>query len=242
MPAVSPGTTGLVSWWSLDEASGTRSDSHGSNHLSPVATPGNATGKVGSGVDLESSSNQYLTIAAAAQTGLGSAGSFSFGAWYKKESSGASYFIASKRDAGAAEFTITTDGSTNSGCFFYTAPGFSPLTVTSVFSPATWVFVVVGYNSATGRSCVSVNGAAPTTAARTYGGLATAPFNIGYDLSGGLPTFDGVIDEAFYYTRWLSDDELSWLYNSGSGRAYSSLSASAKGLPIIAHYHRQVWG
>lgn len=241
MPAVSPGTTGLVSWWSLNEASGDRADSHGSNHLSPVATPGNATGKVGSGVDLESSSGQYLTIAAAAQTGLGSAGSFSFGAWYKIETTGPTYFICSKRTTGAAEFTITTDGAGTAGCYLYFSPGFVPLQVNSVFAAGTWVFVVVGHNSATGRACISVNGAAPTTAARTYGGSASAPFNIGYDLSGGLPKFDGVIDEAFYYTRWLTDDELLWLYNSGAGRAYSSLS-SAKGLPIIAHHHRLVFG
>ena len=240
MPAVSPGTTGLVSWWSLDEASGDRADSHGSNHMSPVATPGNATGKVGSGVDLEASSSQYLTIAAAAQTGLGSAGSFSFGAWYQVESTG-TRFVASKRSVGAAEFTITTSNEATPACYFYLSPGFSPHVISAAFPVGSWVFLVVGYNSATGQSCVSVNGAAPNTATRTFGGLATAPFSIGYDLSGGLLKFDGVIDEAFYYTRWLSDDELSWLYNSGAGRAYSSLS-SAKGLPIIAHYHRQVWG
>ena len=231
--ATNPGRTGLVSWWPLDEESGDRADSHGSNHLSPVAAPGNATGKVGSGVDLESSSNQYLTIAAAAQTGLGSAGSFSFGAWYKIESALVTQFICSKRTTGAAEWTMTNTSDGSNSCYMYLAPSFVPLVVPGVFAAATWVFVVVGYNSATGRACVSVNGAAPTTAVRTYGGLATAPFSIGYDLSGGLAKFDGVIDEAFYYTRWLSDDELSWLYNSGSGRAYAETSSTSP-LPLFA--------
>lgn len=37
---------GLVSWWDLEEASGTRSDAHGTNPLTPAGStmPGNATG------------------------------------------------------------------------------------------------------------------------------------------------------------------------------------------------------
>lgn len=235
MPAVSPGTMGLVSWWALGEASGTRNDSHSTNHLTPVATPGSATGKVGNALSLVSASDQYLTIPAASQTGLGSAGSFAFGLWLKPTAYSATNttFICSKRDGSAAEFTMTTSAG-SAILHFYLATGFSPQ-ISGAFAADTWMFVVVGYNAATGNSCISINGAAPATAARTYAGTASAPFSIGYDLSGGLPKWDGLIDEAFYYTRWLTDDELTWLYNSGSGRTYTDLTAQSIVPHLAAH-------
>ena len=61
--ALSPLLTNLVSYWTLDEASGTRADSHGTNHLTPTNAPVGATGKIGNGCDFESSSAQYLSCA-----------------------------------------------------------------------------------------------------------------------------------------------------------------------------------
>src|SRR5690606_5066683 len=46
-PSANPGTTGLVSWWTLGETSGTRYDSHGTNHLTDNNTVGSALGKLG---------------------------------------------------------------------------------------------------------------------------------------------------------------------------------------------------
>ena len=51
-------TTGLVSYWKLDEASGTRVDSHGPNPLTPANAPGGAAGKIGTGCTFNGS--QYL--------------------------------------------------------------------------------------------------------------------------------------------------------------------------------------
>ena len=46
-----PGTTGLVSYWALDETSGTRYDSHGSNDLTDNNTVGYTTGVQGNAAD-----------------------------------------------------------------------------------------------------------------------------------------------------------------------------------------------
>ncbi|MBU0513002.1 MAG: hypothetical protein KJ638_15045, partial [Chloroflexi bacterium] len=46
---------GLVAWWSLDETSGTRYDSHGGNHLSDNNTVGYSTGKQGNSANFERS-------------------------------------------------------------------------------------------------------------------------------------------------------------------------------------------
>lgn len=51
----------LVSYWSLDEASGSRNDSHGSNHLSAVNAVGSAEGVQGNAAML--STTAYLSAA-----------------------------------------------------------------------------------------------------------------------------------------------------------------------------------
>lgn len=45
--AVSPLLTSLIAHWKLDEASGTRNDSHGTNHLTDNNTVTTATAKLG---------------------------------------------------------------------------------------------------------------------------------------------------------------------------------------------------
>ena len=48
-----PGTTGLVAWWSMNENSGDRNDSHSTNHLDDINAPPSlpsGTGKQGNAV------------------------------------------------------------------------------------------------------------------------------------------------------------------------------------------------
>ena len=40
--------------------------------------------------------------------------------------------------------------------------------------------------------------------------------------------FDGLIDEAFFYKRILTPDEIDWLYNNGQGRSYAELDAGKR--------------
>ena len=53
--------TGLVSWWNLDETSGTRADSVGSNHLTDVNTVGYAAGKIGNAASFVAANNETLS-------------------------------------------------------------------------------------------------------------------------------------------------------------------------------------
>jgi hypothetical protein len=38
---------------------------------------------------------------------------------------------------------------------------------------------------------------------------------------------NGYLDEAFLYRRLLTLDEVTWLYNSGAGRAYADVNPSS---------------
>ena len=51
---------GLVSWWSMDETSGTRVDSHGSNNLTVASADSYGTGKVGNSWSQDGSTVNYL--------------------------------------------------------------------------------------------------------------------------------------------------------------------------------------
>ena len=79
----------LVSWWKLDEASGTRYDAHADNDLTQNGGPvWNTTDyKYVASMDCEASSDQYAYITQANQTGLSFGNEdFTWGAWWRAES------------------------------------------------------------------------------------------------------------------------------------------------------------
>src|SRR6056300_583443 len=81
----------LVSFWKLDEASGTRVDAFGSNDLTDNNTVGQATSLTGvpytEGADFERGNTEYLSITDASQSGLSPLSSdFSVSVWVKFES------------------------------------------------------------------------------------------------------------------------------------------------------------
>ena len=53
----------LISWWSMDEESGERADSHGTMTLTDNATVLYDTGKVGNAADFEAGTSEYLSHA-----------------------------------------------------------------------------------------------------------------------------------------------------------------------------------
>lgn len=56
-------STNLVSYWELEESSGTREDSHGANDLTDNNTVLYGTGKQGNGADFEATNSEYLNVA-----------------------------------------------------------------------------------------------------------------------------------------------------------------------------------
>jgi len=79
-----PGTTGLSAWWSLDETSGTRNDSHGSNHLTDNNTVGYTSGVKSNAATFIAANNESLSISDNAALSMGDI-SFSVCAWVNLE-------------------------------------------------------------------------------------------------------------------------------------------------------------
>lgn len=219
----------LVSYWKLDEASGTRVDAHGSNDLSPTNAPGTSNG----GVDLEASSSQYLAIADASQSGLDPSGSFSVAFEFNPESIVGDHFFFSKgdvnagtRDAGYWLFTSTggyielriSDNGTLTATHNVTVQATS-----AGITAGNTYFIVFTFDAPTETATMYINGVSQSL---TYSGSmgttirnSTDRFNIGTRESngGGQSYFDGWIRKfAFWGERVLTSDDAAELWNSGS--------------------------
>ena len=217
---------GLVSYWKLNEASGTRSDSVGSNNLADNNTVTRATGKQSGAGNFTFSNSEYLNIASNSSLHIG-ASSFTFCAWVYLASKPTYAYILSKRNEETSEreyfldYTSTTDrfrfgvsanGTTNT---FVAADTFGAP------STGTWYFLIASYDADTDTLSLSVNnGTANTTAFSNTVFEGTGNFTIGGGNNTPVIFWDGYIDEVGFWKRVLTTEEKARLYNSGNGITY----------------------
>jgi hypothetical protein len=222
--------TNLVGFWELQEASGTRYDAHtNALHLTASGTGGvgQATGKVGFGADFERADNDYLYVADNAAFPH-SAEDISAFMWVKFESLVSwETFIQHSLDTGNnRSWTFYLDGttlhfdlSTNGTAWTHDA------TVTWSPSTGTWYHLGFTYDVSAGEVRFYVDGSqigsTDTTAATSYF-ASTARLQLGTFYDGGSTngSFDGVMDQAGLWKKLLTSDEITDLYNSGSGMGY----------------------
>jgi len=220
--AVNPGTTGLVHWWSLDETSGSRLDSHGSNHLTPVGSLSYAAGKVGNAADFEVGTTDYLTLGSAVSI----AGAWSVSFWCKPESfiSGRYAFFFSHSSLTGGTYYVYHDNSNQ----WYEVPN---AVGTQTLSTGTWYHITI-VNSGSGTYTVYQNGAAYSTSAAS----GTLKINqLGRFITSSTNLFDGLMDEFSVWSVALSADNVEYLYNSGAGIAYSGLNTQSIVPHLAAH-------
>lgn len=244
-------TTGLVSYWELEEASGNRVDSHGSNDLSAGNSPGNITGILGSGVDLENGSDQYLEITDAAQTGLDITNDVSISAWIKLEqlpsTAGESFVIVSKYKwtAGARSYQVHLTTADKLVAAYYSptvkyAQDVSNSAIVTGGDVGNWVHIVATIDSSAQDIKLYKNGSLVASTLDENGATSilnsAAPFTVGTFFSGYESTaaFDGGIDELGIWSKVLTSDEVSDLYNSGSGLAYEAATGGSTYNSIFA--------
>jgi len=233
-------TDNLISWWSLEETGGSRIDDHGVNDLTDNNTVLSGTGIIGNGADFEVTNTEYLSIPDASQTGLDISGDLSINLWLYGESfSGAhittfvdktnantagqrSYFF-DYDNGGNLCFQNSSDGTTNSQeCVAWTP------------STATWYMITLTYNSTSNAKKFYINGSQQGT---TQTGTQSGIFNSAASLNiGKYSTIysDGIKDEFAIWSKVLTTDEITELYNSGVGLTYSDLSGGGGGATSTA--------
>ena len=195
----------LGSWYRADEGVWSRSSAH---------TDG---------------STSYLSAPHSSTLSLVNANGFTVGGWVWFDATASSAkLIVAKRESVNVEWQLYID-STGLTYTFYNGSGYPGNTV-AMPSTGAWHFVVLRWNTAgggTGQLFVDNVGSVPIIMGSPSNGAGNLGF--GVDISAvGTYNWPGRLQNWFTYARYLSSDELSFLWNGGAGRHYGELSAAFK--------------
>lgn len=224
---VIPLTTNLVSWWSMNETSGTRADSHGSKDMNEVNGVGFATGKQGNAANFIPASFDHLENTT---MGLDADADWTLAGWFLVDSVGASdrftmfFFSAGVTTAGVVY--LDTYG-TNLRCYTYVNGSYLGGNVRTV-AASTWYHAAVVFDASAGtygeiRVYVNDTLELTITLNNTPYSETMNGFRFGRNNTAVNRYLDGRLDEWAYWDRALSEANISTLYASGSGIAYGDL-------------------
>jgi hypothetical protein len=219
-------TDSLVSYWTLNETSGTRADSHGSNSLTDDSSVGSTTGKLGNAALFVTASTDSLSHADNTDLRLSGIDA-TICCWVKLSSkSGSQHVFVSKWNFGfAVEYGMDYSVSADRFRFIIGNGSANFVAVANTFGSPTigvWYFIQATIDNTAKEIAVCVNDTGFDTAAFTgtvKNGSET--FYVGRrNTTSGQGWADAAIDEIGIWKRKLTSTEFSQLYNSGSGFAY----------------------
>lgn len=228
----------LVSYWSLDEASGNALDAKGTNTLTDHNTVGSTTGVVSGARSF--GSPKYFSHADNADLSLGTDTPFSFAFWAKSPSDSSSCGLITKAVSGP-------DSSAGYVLWIDTSPGWLEFVVGNGSSSAVvsgdtnftfvnppfdvWHFVVAWHDPSGDTINFQIDDGTVRTTSWSGGTQDEGgEFQLGNFSSWTFP-WKGSMDEVGFWKKALSATERTWLYNSGSGRSYADIVAEAGGGP-----------
>ena len=159
---------GGVSYWPLDETSGTRYDAIGSNHLSDLNTTGYATGVYGNGADIDAATFEGFEIAHNSSLIMDTTLVFSL--WFKVGTCpfGGAYIINKSEGGVTGNYGLYLNTITNALEFqVQRADGGGSISATcpTTITNGVWTHVVCGWDSVMGKGFIAINGAALTYSA-----------------------------------------------------------------------------
>jgi hypothetical protein len=217
----------LESYWTLDEASGDRNDSVGTNHLTESDT-GTIAGKIGNATTFVGTNVSGLTIADNASLSTGDI-DFTLAAWVKintKAAANYSNILVSKLTDGThREYVLGYEKNANR-FFFYIANAAGTVSgkvyadTLGAVSDGVWYYIIAWHNQTANKVCIVINDQATPdeTATSDVPANTTAAFYIGrYGIAPNSSNGDHTIDEVGFWKRLLTSDEMLSLYNSGAG-------------------------
>jgi len=218
----------IVAYWKLDEASGTREDSVGSNDLTDNNTVTQAQGKVDEAAQFTNeypNPYEYLSHADNADLSTGDI-DFTIAAWVygdrTPESNEYWGIVTKDSDSDSREYFLIWNGNENRFHFRVmdgsASKGEVKATTFGAPSTLTWYFIVVWHDATANTVNIQVNNGTVDSAATSGAPADTdAEFRIGRDYSDNYRCWDGRIDEVGFWKRTLTEAERTALYNSGNG-------------------------
>jgi prepilin-type N-terminal cleavage/methylation domain-containing protein len=213
--------TNLVSYWSLDEASGVRYDAHGSNNLTDNNTVTSVTGKIGNAGVFVKANNETLSIVDGSQIGLDLT-TFTFNFWVNvTDNSQYMSFFAKWNHAVNNQYRFEYTGSnlelyTASTCGSYNYTGSSHPWVPV---EGRWYMLTIDYSGTTAHTYIDGVLVKTATLNRAIQNCA-ATFMIGGQQSSSSWAADALIDEFGVWSRVLNQTEITSLHNNGFGVQY----------------------
>ena len=217
----------LISYWKLDEVSGTRADSviATGNTLTDNNTVTSNPGKISLAGQFTGANSESLSIADNASLSMLST-DFTLAAWVYLDTTGARTIIAKWDSLGlnaeylleysvvvGSRLSFTIQKANNSGSVTVTASAFGAL------STATWYLLIAWYDSVAQTINLQINDGTIFGIANTAGVRdGTSPFALGA-IFGVTPSafWNGRIDETGVWKRVLTVAERTALYNAGAG-------------------------
>lgn len=209
---------GAVAHWKLNEASGTRNDSVGANHLTDNNTVTMQAGKIGNAAEFVSANSEYLSIADNADLSTGDI-DFTIACWVKPNDVSANHGVYMK-GSGYIEYMLQYEPGSGQFKFYMAdlAVGGNIATSGLTVSSGTWYFIVCWYDAAANTVSIRVNDVSTFTSSYS-GGNTSTPSN--FQIGQGFGNYwDGLIDSVTLWKRVLTGAEITTLYNGGLGLDY----------------------
>lgn len=224
---------GLISWWSMDEATGTRFDLSGNGyHLTPVSPVSSQSGIVNNATRVSGSGTTGAYLSSTNQgliSKISGDNIIYICYWAQRISSSSSLLIGiwnSSNDERVWHQYLRHH--TDDVRFFGSADGantaFTLISGTGTANENTWRFVEFYHDAENDEVGWALDGSAFTTQAFSgglFGSLSpTTEFAVGKYSNSNTAQWNGDVDEMVIYNRIPSSEERAALYNSGNGTAF----------------------
>lgn len=216
----------ILAYWKLDETTGDRIDSHGTNLLTANVAPSYTNGVISNAVRTSGPNNSGVRRVDGPVFDRGDS-DFTFAGWFKLYLTNGFYYLLSKEGTSQYEYSLTYDNSTDritwriwSNC---AGSGNRDVVASNFGSPGTNSanFIVMWFDTTNNVVGVSVNDGTPNTTSTTnFPCASTSTFYLCTVSFTGTPSINGYVDEVGYWSRVLTSAERTELYNSGAGKTY----------------------
>ena len=212
-----PMTANLVSYWPFDSST---NDAFGSDNGTGTGGLAYATSMSGFSNAIDCSGSDYVTFGAPAY----GTNSLTFSYWVKPAALGAGKYqiIGDNRTGSYVGISIFCNGPNDYfRCELSSGAGYSNTYSTSVPVAGTWYHLVIVVDKSTNTQRMYVDGVLQSNASDSpsiagYGSLTNSTYYIGTASTAGISIWEGLIDDAAWWTRALTPAEIIDIYNAGA--------------------------
>lgn len=215
--------TDLVSYYSFDVDA---SDDHGSNDGTVSGATHTSSGKLDDAYDFDGT-NDYISLGNPSNLSFSSSDAFSISVWFK---SGSNTYLpiiwkGYYSYAGDTKYMEINSSYADNKVNVFVRHDYNSksLTSSSTYNDSSWHHLVVTYDN--GSMELFIDGSSEGTVSSVDYQSTTQNWEIGRRNAGSQYS-DNIIDELAIWSRAITSSEVSEIYNSGSGLAYTSWDAA----------------